>query len=149
MSTQVPAEIQARVRAAARDRCGYCLCPQSLHPELLEIDHIVPLGRGGDDDELNLWLACGHCNGRKSARIGYRDPVTALVVSLFNPRIDRWPEHFTWNEDGTVIVGLTATGRATVYALQLNHPRLIVVRMNWARAGWHPPDYERARGIAK
>ncbi|HUE72456.1 MAG TPA: HNH endonuclease signature motif containing protein [Pirellulaceae bacterium] len=144
MSTQVSAEVQAKVRAAAKDRCGYCLCPQRLHPEPLEIDHIVPQGRGGGGDESNLWMACGHCNGRKSARIVFRDPVTAQVVPLFNPRTDQWHEHFSWNEEGVVISGLTAIGRATVHALQLNHPRLIVVRMNWARAGWHPPDYERA-----
>ncbi len=141
VTTKVSADVQARVRADAKDRCGYCLCPQRLHPEPLEIDHIIPRGRGGSDEESNLWLACGHCNGRKSVRVVFRDPGTAQVVPIFNPRSDRWDEHFVWNDEGTVIMGLTPCGRATVHALYLNRPRLVIVRMNWARAAWHPPDY--------
>ena len=32
----------------------------------LEIEHIIPLAKGGTDDESNLWLACPICNGHKS-----------------------------------------------------------------------------------
>jgi 5-methylcytosine-specific restriction endonuclease McrA len=35
----------------------------------LEIEHIIPLARGGSDDEGNLWLACPICNGHKSDKI--------------------------------------------------------------------------------
>lgn len=33
----------------------------------LEIEHIVPLARGGNDDEANLWLAYPLCNAHKMA----------------------------------------------------------------------------------
>ena len=53
-----PAEVRARVRAEAGERCGYCLSPQRLVLGWLEIEHIIPTARGGADAEDNLWLAC-------------------------------------------------------------------------------------------
>lgn len=61
MSDTVPAEVAKRVRAAARDRCGYCLSPQRLVMARLEIEHIVPRSKGGDNEESNLWLSCPLC----------------------------------------------------------------------------------------
>jgi len=43
------------------------------------------------------------------------------LVSLFNPRNQEWKEHFTWNQEGTEIMGITACGRATIVALRLNN----------------------------
>jgi hypothetical protein len=105
----------------------------------LEIDHIVPQARGGADDENNLWLACRLCNSFKGAQTYGLDPLTGRRVRLFNPRQQRWTEHFAWNEDGTRIIGLTACGRATVLALQLNNVIAVMVRREWVAAGWHPP----------
>ncbi|MFQ5592915.1 MAG: hypothetical protein ACE5HA_02075 [Anaerolineae bacterium] len=45
-----------------------------------------------------------------------------------------------WIEEGAVIQGITATGRATVSALQMNHPDVVAVRRLWVIAGWHPPQ---------
>ena len=39
------------------------------------------------------------------------DPESGVLVRLFNPRLDKWDEHFERN--GVLIVGLTAVGRAT------------------------------------
>jgi hypothetical protein len=58
---------------------------------------------------------------------------------LFNPRQQRWTEHFAWSEDGTRIIGLTDCGRATVLALQLNNVIAVMVRREWVAAGWHLP----------
>jgi hypothetical protein len=44
-----------------------------------------------------------------------------------------------WTDNGAYISGLTATGRATVLALQLNNPYSVTVRQAWISAGWHPP----------
>ena len=60
-------------------------------------------------------------------------------VALFNPRQQKWSQHFAWSEDGTKIIGLTACGRATVIALKLNNSLAVIVRRNWVKAGWHPP----------
>ena len=113
----VPADVDRRVRAAARNRCGYCLSPQHLVMAHLQIEHIVPLAAGGSNDESNLWLSCPICNSHKSDKSTFQDHETGDTVSLFNPRLQDWFEHFRWTEDGIRLVGLTPVGRATVASL--------------------------------
>jgi hypothetical protein len=131
--------VRARVRAEAKDRCGYCLSSQRYVFAPLEIDHILPQARGGTDDEDNLWLACRMCNNFKGTQTRARDPLTNDAVALFNPRKQKWADHFAWSENGTQIVGRTAIGRATVVALRLNNLIAVMVRREWVAAGWHPP----------
>ncbi|MBI3951498.1 MAG: HNH endonuclease [Acidobacteria bacterium] len=137
---RISADVRARVRARARNRCGYCRSPQKHILGLLELDHIIPKARGGTGDEENLWLACRMCNSFKGTQKHGRDPMTGRPVRLFNPRRQRWSRHFTWSEDGTRIIGRTACGRATVVALRLNHIMAVTVRREWVAAGWHPPE---------
>jgi 5-methylcytosine-specific restriction endonuclease McrA len=63
--SNIPKKVQRRVRARARDRCGYCISSQKYILGLLEMEHIHPEALGGTDDEENLWLACRLCNGFK------------------------------------------------------------------------------------
>ena len=35
-------------------------------------------------------------------------------MRLFDPRRQRWSEHFAWSDDGTRVIGRTPCGRATV-----------------------------------
>ena len=137
---RISAEVRQRVAEAARHRCGYCLTSQHIIGPLLEIDHIIPEARGGTSDEQNLWLACPLCNSRKADRQEAVDPESEMIVPLFNPRTELWDEHFEWTEQGTIIRGKTATGRATVSALNMNHPDMITARRLWVLAGWHPPS---------
>ena len=46
-----------------------------------------------------------------------RDPIDSEIAPLFNPRLQRWRDHFCWSADTRLILGLTPTGRATVVAL--------------------------------
>ena len=62
---------------------------------------------------------------------------TEETVPLFNPRKDKWNEHFRW--DGYYMSGLTAVGRATVDALLLNHDRRIKIRQAEALFDLFPP----------
>jgi hypothetical protein len=62
------------------------------------------------------------------------------MVRLFNPRDQVWSDHFRWSEAGDYILGSTATGRATVIALNLNRPTLVRARQAWVAVGWHPPS---------
>jgi hypothetical protein len=105
----------------------------------LEIDHLIPTALGGVDEEDNLWLACRLCNGYKGDQLQAHDPLSRKLVLLFNPRRQKWRRHFVWSEDGTVIIGRMACGRATVEALHLNNPLAIEVRREWVSVGWHPP----------
>jgi hypothetical protein len=132
--------LDQRIRQASRNRCGYCLSPQHLVMARLQIEHIIPLVEGGNDDEQNLWLACPICNGHKADKMTGVDPETRETVPLFNPRMQVWVEHFKWSDNGLQIMGLTPVGRATVAALHLSDdPNALLVRSHWVLAGWHPP----------
>jgi hypothetical protein len=136
----IPAGVERRVRAAARNRCGYCLAPQRLVMARLHLDHIIPIALGGGDEGANLWLACPICNGHKSDKAAAADPETGRDTPLFDPRTQVWAEHFRWEDRGLRISGLTAIGRATVAAWLLDEdPDALEVRSYWIEAGWHPP----------
>lgn len=135
----IPEDMRERVRRQAGDRCGYCLSQQVYVWGKLEIEHIIPLALEGTNDEENLWLACRLCNLQKSDQTEAYDPLTGQRVHLFNPRVQFWWDHFMWSHDGTLIIGLTPIGRATVIALQLNESLRIAVRRRWVEVGWHPP----------
>jgi hypothetical protein len=75
----------------------------------------------------NLALACVSCSLRKGARQEAVDPDTGQSVDLFDPRALDWSSHFLVTED-LYVVGLTATGRATVAALQMNRPLAVAIR---------------------
>lgn len=139
MTSRIPEAVTARVRAAAENRCGYCLTPQRFAMQVLEIEHITPRAARGTDEEENLWLACRLCNNAKGVKTDGEDPVTGRRVRLFNPRNQKWRRHFYWSTDGVRLMGRTTCGRATIEALNLNNEIALVVRQNWVTAGWHPP----------
>jgi hypothetical protein len=87
-----------------------------------------------------LCLACAWCNSYKGTKTHATDPLTEQEVALFHPRRQAWHEHFKWSEDGIFIIGLTAIGRATVIALQLNNEFITPSHRLWQTAGWHPPQ---------
>lgn len=135
----VPARLLAGLRRQAGSRCGYCRTSSSITGQPLTVDHIIPRARGGTDDESNLWLACRRCNEAKATRTEAVDDETGATEPLFNPRTQLWDEQFAWSGDGTLIIGRTPCGRATVAALGLNHPDIVAARRLWVAVGWHPP----------
>ena len=130
---------RARVREQAHNQCGYCRVEDQYVYAPMEIDHITHQSEGGSDDESNLWLACPRCNGFKSAQTHGVDPESGQHIRLFNPRQQKWLEHFSWGDDRAEIMGLTACGRATVEALQLNFAPNLELRRQFVKAGWYPP----------
>ena len=105
----------------------------------LQVDHIVPQSAGGANSEKNLCLACPSCNRVKSDQTHAQDPVSKMIVPLFNPNTQNWFEHFRWKDEGVRIAGMTQCGRATVIALQMNNPYVVRARQFWLRLGEHPP----------
>ena len=56
----------------ARDNFTCCTCGNSIHTEpnlLLEIDHIIPVSKGGHTVEDNLQTLCWKCNRAKSNKL--------------------------------------------------------------------------------
>jgi hypothetical protein len=139
MSDAIPRSRKDRVAAEAGSRCGYCLTDQRVSGAQLHVEHLIPRTRGGRSERANLWLSCAWCNSYKGTQTEAIDPDTARRVALFNPRTQRWSEHFAWSDDGVRILGLTPVGRATVEALRLNNPYIVPARRLWVLAGWHPP----------
>jgi hypothetical protein len=145
MPKQPDARTRRQVAGRAAYRCEYCVTPAGFVPDSFSIEHIRPRVRGGSHGAENLALSCQGCNNRKGAKTVAADPITHRLVDLYNPRTQRWQEHFQWIDAGTVVEGLTATGRATVECLQLNRPALMNLRWLLGEAGLHPPlIHERA-----
>jgi len=136
--------ITARHRAIIAQRaggcCEYCRSQARFAIDPFSIEHIIPSSRGGSHQLDNLALACQGCNNHKYNKIEAGDPVSGEVIPLYHPRNERWEEHFAWNNDFTLIIGLTPTGRATAELLQLNREGLVNLRRVLFAMGEHPPD---------
>lgn len=109
--------LRQQVRERADRRCEYCRLSEaelSLWP--FHLDHIVAGQHFGSATSAeNLAWACQRCNLHKGTNLSAVDPDSTNVVRLFNPRSDRWLEHF--QIAAARIEGRTATGRATVWLL--------------------------------
>ena len=122
-------ELRSLVRHRAGNVCEYCRLPQAAASIVrFHIEHIVARQHGGATDQDNLALACGKCNYHKGPNIAALDPEDGQLVRLFNPRRDRWEDHFSWN--GVTVVGRTPIGRATAELLAMNDWERVEVREN-------------------
>jgi hypothetical protein len=110
---------------------------ESLQGATFHIEHVIPKCQGGRSNSENLVLACPGCNLHKATRITAIDPATGGYVRLFHPILQVWSEHFRFN--GYQIEGLTAEGRATVGALNLNAWRRQRIREVEEAFGLYPP----------
>ena len=102
----------------AGGRCEYCRVPEGYGMGL-HIDHIRPRFHAGGEDNSNLAYSCAQCNWRKGTNVAGFDPDTGAQTPLFNPRQDRWDEHFRL--DGERILGITVVGRTSVWILDVNN----------------------------
>ena len=133
----IPAALAALVRQRAGGRCEYCGMCQSLQGATFHIEHITPRTCGGTTEAANLAMACPSCNLHKADRSHVPDPETGAPCALYHPRREAWEIHFRW--EGTVLTGLTPTGRATIAALDMNHTRRQRVRQAEGLIGLFPP----------
>lgn len=101
-----------------------------------EVDHVISRKHGGITDLSNLAFSCARCNRAKGTDVGSISRSTGAFVRLFNPRIERWQEHFTL--EGAHIVGLTEIGQVTIQLLRLNDEERIVERAVLQLIGEYP-----------
>lgn len=88
----------------------------------------------GTDSLDNLAWACPQCNNNKGTDIASYDVLTQQRVWLYNPRFDKWVEHFSLDTTG-YIIGKTPEGRATVHLLNINELRQVEFQAALMAAG--------------
>ena len=137
--SRITARQRATIVERARGCCEYCRSQARFAIQPFSVEHIIPRDRGGQTILDNLALACQGCNNHKYTKIAGQDPVTGELVPLYHPRQQRWRDHFAWNDDFTLIIGMTPAGRATVEVLQLNRDGLVNLRRVLYAMGEHPP----------
>lgn len=103
----IPAVMRNEVKARARYCCEYSLSQEEFSPDTFSVDHILPTSKGGIDALENLANACQQCNNHKYASVDALDSLTGDFVPLYHPRQDLWSDHFAWNEDATLLIGVT------------------------------------------
>jgi 5-methylcytosine-specific restriction endonuclease McrA len=65
MAPALWAKVRARIYARDDYTCRYC----GERGGRLECDHVVPLSKGGSDEDDNLVTACWRCNRSKAAKL--------------------------------------------------------------------------------
>ena len=103
------------------------------------VDHVIPKSQQGETQLDNLAWSCQGCNEHKHTKTHGRDLLTEVWVLLYNPRQQRWSDHFVWNENFSLMIGITPAGRATVNELKLNREGVVNLRRVLYEIGEHPP----------
>ncbi len=89
---------------AVRKRDGRA-CVYCGHTKYLTLDHLLPLSRGGDNDERNLAMACRPCNSKK----GTRTPDEAGMKLASAITAERWRSYMEDRAAQKASLGPSAT----------------------------------------
>lgn len=127
-------DLEQLVWQRANQCCEYCLFPADFALLPFQIDHVISQKLHGPTIAENLALSCERCNSHKGPlAAGY---LAGKHVPLFNPRTDRWLDHFEWN--GPHLVGKTDVGRVTIDVLAINLPYRVALRASLMHEGVYP-----------
>jgi len=63
-SRSISAELRSQILSRDGNKCVFCEAEETL-----EIDHIIPVSKGGDSNPRNLQVLCRSCNRKKRARV--------------------------------------------------------------------------------
>jgi hypothetical protein len=85
-----------------------------------------------------LALSCRSCNIHKANHLTGVDEITQEETVLFNPRLDRWVDHFRVDRGSGDILSETSIGRATLARLKMNRDTQLAARLQWMRLGLFP-----------
>ena len=116
--TYINFELRRLVSERAERLCEYCLIAEDDTFFGCEIDHIISEKHGGPTTADNLAFCCLCCNQAKGSDIGSIDWESGQFVRFFNPRTDRWSEHFDLID--VQLEPRTPIGRATARILSFN-----------------------------
>jgi len=143
MSSYISDDLRRIVAARADYLCEYCLVHEENTFFGCEVDHIISVKHGGPTEADNLAYACVFCNRHKGSDIGSVLWRTGEFIRFFNPRIDRWVDHFRLS--GAIIEPLTGIGEATARILRFNDSDRILERQALIAVGRYPTPAALAR----
>ena len=143
MSRYISPEVRREIAIRADFLCEYCLIAEADSFFGCQVDHIISLKHGGRTEPNNLAYACAFCNRHKGSDIASIVPETGKLIRFYNPRIDKWADHFRLN--GSMIEPLTEIGKATAGILRFNTNDRILEREALMRTGSYPTAETLAR----
>lgn len=138
MTSYVSADLRRLVESRASHVCEYFLIHEDDTYLGCQVDHIIAEKHGGSTVADNLSYACALCNRAKGTDIGSIAPSTGEFTRFFNPRKDRWRDHFLLK--GVVIEPCTPIGEATARILGFNEAERVLERESIQRVGRYPPQ---------
>lgn len=130
------AAVRGDVARRAEHRCEYCRIHEANSGYSHQVDHVISLKHGGSSEIDNLAYACFLCNRHKGPDIASVDPQTGKIVRLFNPRTDKWGDHF--QIDGEMVRSLSGVAQVTIRLLRINAPERLAERRIMQRLGRYP-----------
>jgi hypothetical protein len=143
MGDGLNAQLRLTVSARADYLCEYCLVAEEDTFFGCHVDHIISIKHRGQTNPENLAYACAFCNRFKGSDIASISLTTGALVRLFNPRIDRWSDHFQL--DGSLIQARSEIGEVTISLLRFNDNERIIERQELSRIGRYPNPAALAR----
>lgn len=143
MSRWISAELRQVVATRAGFLCEYCLVAEENTFYGCEVDHIISLKHGGESEVNNLAYACAVCNRYKGSDIGSISWATGEFSRFFNPRTDRWAEHFRLEQES--ITPQTLIGEVTARILEFNNSARLHEREEMILFGKYPNEAALSR----
>jgi hypothetical protein len=120
-------------------RCEYCLLSEDDSFSPHQVDHVISRKHGGLSVESNLAYACLRCNTWKGSDIASVEPPTSRLTPLYNPRQQKWADHFRL--EGAIIEPLTPEGVVTARLLRLNLDQRVAERRLLIVIGRYPRSF--------
>jgi 5-methylcytosine-specific restriction endonuclease McrA len=79
-------KLRNSIKARDNHTCQYCSVSLAAEPHLLlEVDHVIPLSKGGSSTADNLQTLCWRCNRTKSNKVASARPVPAVKATKAQP----------------------------------------------------------------
>lgn len=136
MSRYIAENIREFVALRAKHKCEYCYIHKDDLFFVYQIDHIISLKHEGLTEPNNLAYACSLCNQNKGTDLGTYLPGSKRLIRLFNPRQDKWFDHFEI-QNGEILPK-TRIATATVKVLDLNNIDRVILRQGLMAIGRYP-----------
>jgi hypothetical protein len=124
--TYISAELRRLVVLRAEGLCEYSLIAEGDTVYGCAVDHIISEKHGGPTLADNLAYACVFCNQAKASDVGSIHWESGDFIRFFNPRADRWRDHFALVGEG--IEPLTPIGTVTARILAFNTAERLLER---------------------